>query len=407
MIEDLMIESVEFFSRYNLKYKRYFIKTNKLTHKLSIILGDRGVGKTTTLAQIMENYSLDKALYINLDDIELVDISLVDIAREFELNGGKILLLDEIHKYGNWSASLKTIYDKYDIKVVASGSSALEIYKGSHDLSRRAIVYKMFGMSFREFLGLNYGYDFSHFHFEEILKNHLNIALEIRKKIESGKHKIIPLFKEYLQVGYYPYFLNIKDKVLFFQTLRQNINTTLEGDLINIFPKLNGVSIKRLKLLFSILSKSVPFTINLKELKNLLGVKDDRTLKDYLHKLELADLIQSISFYPNNISSLIKQNKIYLSNTNLMYLSTPNVGNVRETFFLNQVGNYQVHNRFEKSIYLSKIGDFRVDEYIVEIGGKNKSYNQIKDVDNSFVVADDIEIGFKNKIPLWLFGFLY
>jgi len=408
MLQDLFIESVEFFNHYNSEYKRYFIKTNKLTHKLSIILGDRGIGKTTTLAQIMANYPKDKVLYINLDDIEHIDLSLVEIAKEFELYGGKLLLLDEIHKYKDWSSHLKTIYDKLNIQVIASGSSALEINKGSHDLSRRSIVYHMFGMSFREFLELHYGYNFNNIELEDILKNHLDMALSIKKEIEKKDNKILALFKEYLEIGYYPYYLNIKDKTLFFQTLRQNINTTIESDLLSVFPKLNGLSIMKLKLLFNAISKSVPMSINLTELKKIIDVKDDRTLKDYISKLELANLIKIAFFSPKNISNITKNNKIYLANTNLMYLTKTNIGNIRETFFLNQISNYQINKKFESSIYLSNIGDFVVDEkYIFEIGGKNKSFKQIKDIENSFVIADDIEVGFGNKIPLWIFGFLY
>jgi predicted AAA+ superfamily ATPase len=408
MLQDLFIESIEFFNHYNSEYKRYFIKTNKLTHKLSIILGDRGIGKTTTLAQIMTNYPKDKVLYINLDDIEHIDLSLVEVAKEFELYGGKLLLLDEIHKYKNWSSHLKTIYDKLNIQVIASGSSALEINKGSHDLSRRSVVYHMFGMSFREFLELHYGYSFDSIELENILENHLDIALSIKKEIEIKDNKILALFKEYLEIGYYPYFLNIKDKTLFFQTLRQNINTTIESDLLSVFPKLNGLSIMKLKLLFNAISKSVPMSINLTELKKIIDVKDDRTLKDYISKLELANLIKIAFFSPQNISNITKNNKIYLANTNLMYLTKTNIGNIRETFFLNQISNYQINKNFESSIYLSNIGDFVVDEkYIFEIGGKKKSFKQIKDIKNSFVVADDIEVGFGHKIPLWLFGFLY
>jgi len=408
MLQDLFIESIEFFNHYNSEYKRYFIKTNKLTHKLSIILGDRGIGKTTTLAQIMANYPKDKVLYINLDDIEHIDLSLVEVAKEFELYGGKLLLLDEIHKYKNWSSHLKTIYDKLNIQVIASGSSALEINKGSHDLSRRSVVYHMFGMSFREFLELHYKYNFNSIELENILENHLDIALSIKKEIEIKDNKILALFKEYLEIGYYPYFLNIKDKTLFFQTLRQNVNTTIESDLLSVFPKLNGLSIMKLKLLFNAISKSVPMSINLTELKKIIDVKDDRTLKDYISKLELANLIKIAFFSPQNISNITKNNKIYLANTNLMYLTKTNIGNIRETFFLNQISNYQINKNFESSIYLSNIGDFVVDEkYIFEIGGKKKSFKQIKDIKNSFVVADDIEVGFGHKIPLWLFGFLY
>ena len=410
MLTELFQKSQLFVKNNNLEYQRYFIKKERLEHRLSIILGARGIGKTITIAQYMSKYPQNKALYISLDDITTSTLSIYEIAEAFEFQGGELLCLDEIHKYDNWSQELKNIYDSFPkLKIIASGSSALEIHKGTHDLSRRSIVYKMVGMSFREFLELHYKFDLEIFSLEDILQNHQNIALEIINKIEQKSHKVIALFKEYLKFGYYPYFLSLPNETLFFKTLKQNINVSIESDLLNIYPSLNGRSIKKIKLLLSIIMQNVPFTPTLSTLKKSIGVKDDRTIKDYLSHLEDAGLIKLLMKSSLSIKNLDKPEKIYLSNTNQMYITTPNIGNVRETFFLNQVSNYyQTNSANTDKIYASKQGDFNVDEkYIFEIGGKNKSFNQIKDLPNSFVVADDIEIGFGNKIPLWLFGFLY
>ena len=413
MLTDFFRETIEFVKQNNLKYRRYFLHVNQLEHRLSIILGPRGIGKTTVVAQyIHQHYKEDEALYISLDNIQLTQkYTMLEIAEEFSLNNGKLLCFDEIHKYENWSAELKIIYDKYpDIKVIATGSSALEINKGSHDLSRRAIVYNMKGMSFREFLELEYNYSFENFSLKDILESHEELTFDIREKLKLNDQKIIPLFKQYLEYGYYPYFNSLPNKKMFFSTLEQNINVSIESDLLNVYPKLNGVSIKKIKLLLAIVMKSVPFTPKISELKRAVEVKDDRTLKEYLSKLDDAGLIKLLMKSSLSMKALDKPEKIYLENTNLMHLSNPNIGNVRETFFLNQVDNYYNNkNNFLKSgIYASDKGDFFVEEkYTFEIGGKNKDFKQIKDIPNSFVISDDIESGFKNKIPLYLFGFLY
>jgi len=412
MIEELFIKSQEFLELNNLEYKRYFINTKKLNHRLSIILGPRGIGKTTTIAQYMvENYNSKESLYINMDDIENISkFTMIEIAQEFNLHNGKLLCFDEIHKYDSWSAELKNIYDRFPtLNIIATGSSALEINKGTHDLSRRAIVYDMFGMSFREFLELHHKYKFPIFSLEEILENHDTIANDIKKEIETKDNKIIPLFKEYLKYGYYPYFLSMPNESMFFQTLQQNINVSIESDLLNIYPKLNGRSIKKIKLLLSVIMKDVPFTPSISNLKKAIEVTDDRTLKEYLSKLDDAGLIRLLMKSSLSMKSLDKPEKIYLANTNLMYTKTPEIGNVRETFFMNQLYNYYTNQTLTSmGIYSSNKGDFICEEkYTFEIGGKNKSFKQIKDIENSFVVADDIEVGFENKIPLWLFGFFY
>ena len=411
MLNTLFRKSHLFVKNNNLTYKRYFIKKEDLAHRFSIILGARGIGKTTTIAQYMSKYKENEALYVSLDDINNAKISIYKIAQEFELYGGKLLCFDEIHKYDNWSQELKSIYDTFPtLKIIASGSSALEIHKGSHDLSRRAIVYTMVGMSFREFLELHYGYKLEAYALEEIIQKHQKIADSIVDKLAKNSHKIIPLFKDYLKFGYYPYYLSMPNELYFFQTLKQNINVSIESDLLNIYPSLNGRSIKKIKLLLSVIMENVPFTPTISSLKKSIDVKDDRTIKEYLAHLDDAGLIKLLMKSSLSMKNIDKPEKIYLANTNLMYTTTPKIGSVRETFFMNQCSNYYtIKNSLDnKGIFSASKGDFYLeDKYIFEIGGKNKSFNQIKDIKNSYIVADDIEIGFGNKIPLWLFGFLY
>ena len=411
MLDELFRKSQRFVKNNNLIYHRYFIETQKLEHRLSIVLGARGVGKTTSIAQYMSSYDVGKALYVSLDDISNTQLGIYEIAEAFEIQGGELLCLDEIHKYDNWSQELKSVYDTFPkLKVIASGSSALQIHKGSHDLSRRAIVYTMVGMSFREFLALHYDYSFEAYSLENILKNHGKIADNLVDALAKKGHRVISLFRDYVQFGYYPYYLSMPNEVLFFQTLKQNINVSIESDLLNIYPSLNGKSIKKIKLLLSVVMENVPFTPTISSLKKSIDVKDDRTIKEYLSHLDDAGLITLLMKSSLAMKNIEKPEKIYLANTNLMYITTPDIGNVRETFFVNQVGNYykQQNTLDNKGIFASKNGDFKVEEkHTFEIGGKNKSYKQIKDVEHSYVVADDIEVGFGNKIPLWLFGFLY
>ena len=413
MLEELFIKSRDFININNQEYKRYFLRTKKLEHRLSIIIGSRGIGKTTTVAQyIKENYKDSEALYVNLDDIENTSkYTMTQIAEEFVLNGGKLLCFDEIHKYENWSAELKNIYDRFDkLKIIATGSSALQINKGSHDLSRRAIVYNMVGMSFREFLELHHGYKFDSITLESLVSKHIEIATNIKNIIEKNEQKIIPLFKDYLKHGYYPYYLSMPNEVLFFQTLQQNINVSIESDLLNIYPKLNGNSIKKIKMLLSVIIKSVPFEPKISDLKKAADIKDDRTLKDYLSKLDDAGLIKLLMQNSLSMKAFDKPEKIFLANSNLMYTKEPNIGNLRETFFVNQLDNYYKNKQSlnDDGIYASKNGDFYCEEkYTFEVGGKNKGFDQIKDIPNSFVASDDLEVGIGNKIALWIFGFLY
>ncbi|NEW61512.1 ATP-binding protein [Sulfurovum sp. bin170] len=406
MLENLFQLSQNYIINYQQEYIRYFLKKESLSNRFSIISGQRGVGKTTAIIQyIQQNYSdlyTTKALYIQADHFLLGNRSLYEIADEFVKMGGELLCIDEIHKYPNWSKELKSINDTFrELKLLVSGSSALEIHKGSHDLSRRALVYKMKGMSLREFIEMKHGIELQNFSLEEILTNHQTIAQTIIDKMAHKREKILPLFREYLEVGYYPYYFEYNNKEQFLMALEQNIHTTIESDLLAIYPSLTGNSIKKLKSLLKVISASVPFTPDMKKLKNIIGVGDERTLKNYLKYLEDAGLIKMLMKSSRGLGSIEKPEKIYLDNSNLLFTSNADIGTVRETFFMNQMSK-------DYGTVAPKSGDFLVNEkFTFEVGGKNKSFKQIKDLENSFVASDEIERGFSNRIPLWLFGFLY
>ena len=403
MITKLEIESRKFLQRNNLPYQRYFIKEEKIKHRLTIITGQRGIGKTTTIAQYMQLHKDKHSLYVSMDSFIVGELSMYEIAEQFEQEGGKLLCFDEIHKYANWSQELKSIYDSFEnLQIIASGSSTLEINKGSHDLSRRAHVLTMHGMSFKEFLELELDIELPKLKLEDIIANHTEIAFEIISKLKNSDKRVIPAFKRYLKVGYYPYFLDINDDDVFFDILEQNINISISSDLLFVYPSLDGNSIKKLKMLLKIIMQSVPFVPVIEKLKTTLEIGDGRTLKDYFLKLEDAGIIKLLmKSSSKRLKQLEKPEKIYLDNTNLLNIAEFKIGTVRETFFLNALNqNYDV-------TYPAK-GDFLVEsKFLFEVGGRNKSFSQIKDIENSFIAFDDVEIGYGNKIPLWLFGFLY
>jgi len=362
------------------------------------IKGGRGVGKTTLLLQyIKKNFTPGKDnLYVSLDDVYFSGNSLTDFTEEFVMNGGKYLFLDEVHRYDKWSQSLKNIYDDYpDLKVVFTGSSVLDIIQSKADLSRRAIVYKMKGLSFREYLLLTNKLKWSEFSLNEILENHELISMEIAAKIKPVKE-----FKEYLKTGYYPFFQEYPET--YHQRLEQVISLVLENDITALKP-VNLEGVKKLKQLLYVLSTSVPFKPNISKLAEKTGISRN-SLVQYLHYLDEAEVLNLLFRDTAGISLLQKPEKIYFENPNLAYTlgyNNTEPGNLRETFFINQVA-------VKNQISYTEKGDFKVnDRYVFEVGGKNKSQSQLKNIDNAWLALDDIEYGFQNKIPLWLFGFLY
>jgi hypothetical protein len=363
------------------------------------IKGARGVGKTTLVLQYIKlklSDQLPAALYASLDNIWFSENRLSEMADYFVKRGGRYLFLDEVHKYPNWSTELKNIYDDYPgLKIVFTGSSMLEILNARADLSRRAIVYSMQGLSFREYLNMTGGTGFRVLGLEEILENHTTLAGEILKKTKPLQH-----FSRYLQTGYYPFFTEQTD--LYPVRLEEVINMILEIEL----PMLRNVDlayINKIKQLLRIISQSAPFVPNITKLSERIGI-NRQTLLNYLFNLKDAQLIHTVYKDAAGITRLQKPDKIFLENTNLMHTlgsSAVDKGNCRETFFANQL-------KYKHKIEIPDKADFLIDgKLLFEIGGKQKSRKQVRDIPHVFVAADDIEYGFDRTIPLWLFGFLY
>ena len=381
------------------EFIRYLFYEIDWNDRLIAVKGSRGVGKTTLLLQhIKLNFELDdKVLYASLDDIYFQGNTLVELAEEFHLNGGEYLYLDEVHKYANWSIELKNIYDNHPkLHVVFTSSSLLQIYKGDADLSRRAVSYDLNGLSFREYLSLAENVDLKAYTLEEILAGHKKITAQITQEI-----KIIPHFKKYLKMGCYPYFLESENT--YYQKINNVVNLILETDVPAVFHT-EYKTIYKLKKLLYVIAMSVPFQPNITKLSAMIDTKSRSSTLLYLDYLEKSKLTINLKTSAKGKNYLVKSDKIYLENTNLMYVIgdvIKNEGNIRETFFINQL-------RSQHQVNTSKTSDFLVDnKFTFEVGGKHKKSAQNKGVKNAFVAADNIEVGYKNKIPLWLFGLLY
>lgn len=380
-------------------FTRSIINDINWNARLIGIKGARGIGKTTLLLQYIKlnhSHELEKTLYISLDSIWFSNNSLVDLVDEFIKKGGQYLFIDEVHKYPNWSQEIKNIYDDFPyLKIAFTGSSLLEILNARADLSRRAIIYSMQGLSFREYIAIELGIHLPILKLEDILKNHFTHSQKILKEIKPFIH-----FDRYLQTGYYPFYM--EEKELFNQRLNEVVNMILEIEL-PLLRNLEIAYIHRIKQLLVILIESVPFTPNITKISSKIGI-NRATLLSYLHFLEEAELTIHLNNETGGLSKLQKPTKLYLNNTNLMFIlknDKMNIGTLREIFIANQL-------KYKHKISLPSKGDFLIDNiYTIEIGGKDKTFKQIEDLENSYVAADDIEIGFGNKIPLWLFGFLY
>ena len=379
-------------------YRRAEMDAIPWEEQLVGIKGAKGIGKTTLMLQkIEEDFGKStKALYISMDNMAVQGYTITQIAEYHRNIGGTHLFIDEIHKHQEWSRDLKSVYDLYrDLHLVFSGSSMLQIYKGQADLSRRAVMHTMQGLSLREYIYWETDENFSKYSLQDILKNHIDIAVEI-----SNKVKILPLFNEYLKAGYYPFYR--KNKKTFNLKVQNVINNTLEVDMPFVLGT-NVQNISKIKRLLHMLATEVPYQPNIAKLSQNLDL-NKATLNGYIHYLEEAGLVNLLNPAGRGYSILTKPEKIDLNNSNFAY-SIDEMGinkcTIRELFFFNQL--YHKH-----AVNSSPFGDFLVDEkYVFVIGGSNKSYNQIANMDNSYVVIDDVISGVKNKIPLWLFGFLY
>jgi predicted AAA+ superfamily ATPase len=404
-LQTLFQEQAKRLRTISLDKKRYLYNQINWNAKSIGILGQRGLGKTTMMLQyIKEHYEgSDKALYITLDNPYFQSISLYDFAIEFESYGGEVLFIDEVHKYNDWSTHVKSIYDASQLRIVFSGSSILQISKQKGDLSRRSLIYTLENLSFREYLSLSGVVDHEPLSLQELLENHVAIATKISQHIKPLKY-----FKEYLEYGAYPFVL--EDKEGFHQRLTQVVNLILETDLPYI-NRIEMAQIGKLKKLLYLLAINVPFIPNITALSESTQISRPKVY-EYLNHLEQAKIINTLRSKEKGYNVLSKPEKLLMQNTNLSFALTSLVdtGSMREAFFVNQIKNsLEGKNSFlDESIYVSKQGDFLVDNtYTFEVGGKNKGFKQIKDLSNSYVASDEIDIGYKNKIPLWLFGFLY
>lgn len=371
-------------------FHRYLYDRVDWGRRMLGIVGPRGVGKTTMFLQyIKEHEGQENMFYISADNIYLSSHSLLELADEFVKEGGTYLFIDEIHKYGGWSAELKQIYDGYgDLKIAFTGSSVLDVLEGTADLSRRAPVYHLQGLSFREYLAM-----FEHI---ETRAYSLSDIVGLAVDVPALRHPL-PYFRDYLLRGYYPFGRDPEFGIL----LSQIVNLTLEVDIPQ-YANISPATVKKMRRLLSIISRSVPFKPVMDQLATELGVSRN-TLPAYLLYMEKAGLISQVRDSTGGFRGLGKVEKVYLDNTNLAYVlggGESNVGNVRETFFYNQL-------RVNNDVITSKISDFEIGERTFEIGGRKKGKRQIADATDGYVVKDDIEFGSGNIIPLWHFGFNY
>ncbi|MBE8722011.1 ATP-binding protein [Sphingobacterium pedocola] len=390
--QDILLRSV------TNEFRRYLHdKINWNQHMIGI-KGPRGAGKTTLLLQHLK-YGLgpikENALYITADHTWFYNHTLLDTAMEWYQQGGLVLLIDEVHKYPNWSRELKNIYDGIpQLKVIFSASSALDIYRGQADLSRRVISYTLAGLSLREYLMFTGTANFPAISLQDIKNHHREITLDITSKMRP-----LPLFAKYLQIGYLPIFTEGESEYL--PKLEQVINAVVDTDLAYIASYNSGTAAKVKKLL-GVIAESAPFKPNISALAGKLDISRDRIL-EYVYQLSDARLLNVLSVQGKGVSRLQKPDKIFLENTNLSYAihTQPDPGNIRETFMLNQLINAELQ------VSEPETGDFLVNDINVEVGGKNKTSKQVRNTDTYLIAADDIETGFGTKVPLWLFGFLY
>ncbi|MGD2087308.1 MAG: ATP-binding protein [Candidatus Aminicenantes bacterium] len=387
----------------SMDFQRYLFTEIDFEERLIGIIGARGTGKTTLLVQHYkkEFSSPEDCLYISADNIYIISAGLFNIAEYFFKYGGKVLLIDEIHKYPNWSQELKNIYDSFPgKKIIFSGSSMLDIVKRKADLSRRAVIYKLRGLSFREFLEISGKISLSPLQFQDIVENHITHANDI-----SSRTEILKYFKHYLKKGYYPYFIESQKEENYFNKLDNALEKILYEDIPSVF-NIKVSSIPLLKKLIYLVASSHPFQVNIDSLSNELKVSRE-TLPNFMEYLERAGVFNLLYSGTSGKKILRKPQKVYLENTNLVHLINQKtgfeyeIGAVREIFFVNQL-------KHKHNIFGSTRADFTVDDkYVFEVGGKSKKAKQVDLSKKEFLVKDGIEIGSHHVIPLWIFGMMY
>ena len=372
------------------EFHRYLYNDVNWNARMVAITGARGVGKSTMVLQYVKTQISDcKVLYISADHTFFTTHTLVEVADDFSKEAGSLLVIDEVHKYPDWSRELKQIYDTHpDMKVIFTGSSVLDIIDGVADLSRRVLHYTMYGLSFREYLGLFHHISVPEYSLEEILDGKAHI---------EGMLHTIPAFREYLSEGYYPFAIEGD-----FPLRMQNVITkTIESDIAQ-YAGLRATTAKKLKKMLAVISGLAPYKPNADNLALEIGISRN-SVQDYLSLLERAQLIGQLRDDTGGIRGLGKVEKVYIDNPSLMRILSggkTDVGNMRETFFYNQM-------RVKNDVISSRQSDFKIEKYTFEVGGRKKGKKQIEDIPDSFIVKDDIEFAQGNIIPLWAFGLNY
>jgi predicted AAA+ superfamily ATPase len=397
LFDDILNISDNLLHKKTFEYERFLLdELLEIQSKVVGIYGSRGVGKTTLLYQLAKKLPCkdDEILYLSCDYPYLSEVSLFKVVEHFQKYGIKCFLIDEIHEAKDFQKELKLIYDVFDVRVFFSGSSAIKITDAS--FARRYVLKKLPILSFREFCELKLGIQLESYSLEDIVADHRNIANAVLKDLGQ---KVLKLFKEYLKAGAYPFYFEERENVL--SKLNGSINATLYNDIAIVY-NVSPAKIATLKKLMLNICTSKPFELSMESLSKISGIAK-ATLYKYLDYLHRAELVTHITYEAKRFKNMQKPDKLYLANPTLfnIFCQNSDIGTIRESFFVSQVISFY-------SIYYANKGDFLVDEkYTFEIGGAKKSFDQIKDVENAFVVADDIEIGFGNKIPLWLFGLMY
>lgn len=395
-MEELFLKSQLKMSRVSVELKRYLYDKINRKSRMIAIKGARGTGKTTLLLQLGKGKKTDEVLYVALDDLFFTDNTLYGLADQFNKIGGLLLLIDEVHKYPNWSRELKLIYDDFpNLQVIFTSSSILEINKGESDLSRRVVTYNLSELSFREYLLFYEKIEFPVFSLEDTLQNHNEICSHLVQQFSPFKY-----FSNYLKHGAYPYFDG--DETEYYQKLMNTVNLILEVDIQSV-ETIDFNHVAKLKRLLYVISTNVPFTPNINKLSEQIQLNRNALVRA-IQLLQRSAMIHALYKQSKSISILNKPDKLWMHNTNLMYAISGNIpdkGNLRETFFIQNIpDNYQ--------LCIPNKGDILVnDTYLFEIGGKNKTKEQIRGIENAYLVKDGIEIGVFNTIPLWIFGFLY
>ena len=370
--------------------KRYIFDDIAWDAHMVGIVGPRGVGKSTMLLQyILSHRDTSKMLYVSADNVYFSSHTIVETADAFVKEGGEHLFIDEVHKYKDWSRELKQLYDVHPkLKITFTGSSVLDIYKGEADLSRRALIYTMQGLSFREYLELFHGIRSKVYSLDEILNHQVSVT--------EMEHPL-PLFRDYLKQGYYPF----AKEIGFEYRMQQMISQTTESDIAQ-YADMKASTARKLKQMLSIISTLAPYKPNADNLARELSVSKNN-VPDYLVYLEMAGMIGQLRDDTGGMRGLGKVEKVYIDNPSLMTAlagGVPDIGNIRETFFYNQM-------RVRNDIISSRESDFCIDKFTFEIGGKKKGKKQVEDVPNGIIVRDDIEVGHGIIVPLWMFGMNY